>query len=305
MARIRTIKPEFWSHPVMGRLDDASKIMALALLNFADDEGYFLADPILIRNFARPFDEDSSSTRRALETLSRVGWIEVVDHPTHGPIGQIVNFEKHQRIDRPTPSKIRDYFDSSIIRRGLDEGSPLEGNREQGKEQGTTTTASTNDTPPASPPSASGAAAEVVGKPKRKAKPQGKDFAIAALELSPGVEAAFNRVWARYPRQGWNFTTKRPAPRRINYAEAVKRFSEILQFCPVRTSEGDAITADDLADATLAWVNTRVKEARAENSEIPNVPCVANFFSSAEGSKHHWKEALLEFFQAIPEAACH
>ena len=167
-----------------------------------------------------------------------------------------------------------------------------------------TSTNGTPDTPPASPPSASGAAAEVVGKPKKK-KPRGKDFAIAALELSPGVEAAFNRVWARYPRQGWNFTTKRPAPRRINYAEAVKRFSEILQFCPVRTSEGDAITADDLADATLAWVNTRVKEARAENSEIPNVPCVANFFSSAEGSKHHWKEALLEFFQAIPEAACH
>ena len=134
MARIRTIKPEFWGHPVMGRLEDAAKALALALLNMADDEGYFLADPALVRSFARPFDDDSTIARRCLDTLSKAGWIEVREHPVHGPIGLVINFRDHQAIDRPKASKIKDYF-STIDRRQIDETSPLEqgtGNREQG-----------------------------------------------------------------------------------------------------------------------------------------------------------------------------
>jgi hypothetical protein len=131
--RIRTIKPEFWSHPVIGLLDDADKLLAIGLLNLADDEGYFLAHPTLVRNALRPFDEDSTKTRRALETLSKVGWIEVREHSEQGQIGKVVNFTKHQRIDRPTASKIATYFDSTSPRRALDEPSLLE---RKGKEQG-------------------------------------------------------------------------------------------------------------------------------------------------------------------------
>jgi hypothetical protein len=137
MSRIRTIKPEFWSHPIIGRLEDGVKTLALALLNFADDEGYFLADPILIRNFARPFDEDSTNTRHYLDVLSNIGWIEVKNGSDHGQIGRVVNFKKHQKIDRPSASKIMIYFDSTNPRRILSDGSLLEqgtGNREQGKE---------------------------------------------------------------------------------------------------------------------------------------------------------------------------
>ena len=42
--RIRTLKPEFWSHPVISRQSDAAKLLAIGLLNYADDEGYFYAD---------------------------------------------------------------------------------------------------------------------------------------------------------------------------------------------------------------------------------------------------------------------
>ena len=135
MARIRTIKPEFWSHPVMGKLDDATKCLALALLNFSDDEGYFLADPVLVRSFARPFDEDSTITRRGLAQLEKSDWIEVCEHPSHGRIGRVVNFTSHQNVDRGKPSKIKEYFESSNDRRMIVEESALEqgtGNREQG-----------------------------------------------------------------------------------------------------------------------------------------------------------------------------
>lgn len=134
MARIRTVKPEFWSHPVMGKIDDSSKCLALALLNFADDEGYFLADPNLVRSSCRPFDDDSTTIRRCLDVLSKAEWIEVKTHPTHGPIGLVVNFVDHQKIDRPKPSSISTYFldvDSTIDRRLIAVG--MEGNGMEGK----------------------------------------------------------------------------------------------------------------------------------------------------------------------------
>jgi len=116
----------------MTRQDDATKCLAIALLNLADDEGYFLADPGLVRSFARPIDEESSTTRRLIAQLEKVGWIEVSNHSTHGLIGRVVNFQEHQSIDRPKPSKIKEYF-STNDRRTIDDDSSLEqgtGNRE-------------------------------------------------------------------------------------------------------------------------------------------------------------------------------
>lgn len=133
MARIRTVKPEFWTHPIMGRLDDSSKSLAIALLNFSDDEGYFLADPNLVRSSCRPFDDDSTIVRRCLAALIQAGWIEVKVHPTHGAIGLVVNFTAHQKIDRPKVSNISTYFiddESTIDRRLIAVG--MEGNVKEG-----------------------------------------------------------------------------------------------------------------------------------------------------------------------------
>lgn len=136
MARIRTVKPEFWSHPVMGKIDDTARCVALALLNYADDKGYFYADPILVRNFCRPFDEDSTNTRRSLETLRKAGWIEICGSPNNGDIGKIVNFLSHQKIDHASPSRIEKYFDSTRIRLGFDEDSTQDWILDHGMDHG-------------------------------------------------------------------------------------------------------------------------------------------------------------------------
>ena len=135
--RIRTVKPEFWSHPVMGRMDGQAQALALGLLNLSDDEGYFQADASVVRSALRPFDDESTTTRRCIDELSRVGWIEVRKHATHGAIGRVVNFAKHQRIDRPKDSNLKQYWDDGRIdessttnRRIIDDESTLEGNRE-------------------------------------------------------------------------------------------------------------------------------------------------------------------------------
>ena len=135
MARIRTIKPEFWNHPVMGKLDDSAKCLALALLNFADDEGFFLAEPNLVRSSCRPFDDDSTIIRRCLATLVESEWITLKIHPTHGPIGHISKFSEHQHIDRLKPSTLKSYFlddDSTNARRTIDDQSLREGKGMEG-----------------------------------------------------------------------------------------------------------------------------------------------------------------------------
>jgi hypothetical protein len=133
--RIRTVKPEFWVHPVMSRLPYDTRILALGLLNAADDEGYFDADPAYIRG-AVLFREDSSNVRRMLDELSRSGWITLCGTPER-PIGCVVNFRKHQRVDRPQPSRLKQYAlveSSTNDRRVLDDQSTQDQGTGKGKD---------------------------------------------------------------------------------------------------------------------------------------------------------------------------
>jgi hypothetical protein len=133
--RIRTVKPEFWQHPVMSRLPYDTRILALGLLNLADDEGYFSADPDYIRG-AVLFREDSSNVRRMLDELSRSAWITLCG-TAERPIGRVVNFRKHQRVDRPQPSRLKQYAldeSSTNDRRPLDERSTQDQGTGKGKD---------------------------------------------------------------------------------------------------------------------------------------------------------------------------
>ena len=118
----------------MAKQPDDVQLLALALLNYADDEGYFYADPALVRSALRPFDESSTKVRRGLEQLVKCGWIEVCEDPSqHGPIGRVVKFPKHQKIDRPNLSTIKDYWRSTNDQRVFDESSLLEGKGKEGR----------------------------------------------------------------------------------------------------------------------------------------------------------------------------
>lgn len=121
--RIRTLKPGFWGDERMAALPHSTRLLAIALLNFADDEGYFLANPALVRGALFPFDEDTTNVRRGLEELAQIGFVRLGIDGESRAVGQVVNFLKHQKIDRPNPSRIkgsaRFVEDSSNARRGL------------------------------------------------------------------------------------------------------------------------------------------------------------------------------------------
>ena len=134
--RIRTVKEGFWQSETLASIPKDSRLLAIALLNYADDKGFFFDVPQVIRGALFPFDEDSSSIRRGLDDLSHIGYIRRGVAPDGKRVAHIVNFLAHQRIDRPQPSKIAglevvwDQFDedSTNARRVFAVGMEEEGN---------------------------------------------------------------------------------------------------------------------------------------------------------------------------------
>src|SRR5687767_12313921 len=102
MARIRTIKPEFWRHEALSSLPEATHMLAAALLNYADDEGYFNANPKLVQAECCPLREPSVTLHDSLLSLCKIGYLRFGVTPDGRRYGQIVAFGDHQRINRPT-----------------------------------------------------------------------------------------------------------------------------------------------------------------------------------------------------------
>ncbi|HGP4137752.1 TPA: DnaT-like ssDNA-binding domain-containing protein [Enterobacter roggenkampii] len=108
MARIRTIKPEFWTDEDMSEVSEAACLLAIGLLNYADDEGYFNANPKLIKAAIFPIREQSGSIPVLLRELSSVGYISLFSGHDGKIYGLVNNFSKHQVINKAKKSIIRD-----------------------------------------------------------------------------------------------------------------------------------------------------------------------------------------------------
>lgn len=111
MARIRTIKPEFWRDELLAGVTSEAALLAIGLLNHCDDEGYFNANPKLVESDVFPLRTLTSTTPALLLELSRIGYIEVFSGSDGKTYGKVANFEKHQVINKKTPSKIKDLCD--------------------------------------------------------------------------------------------------------------------------------------------------------------------------------------------------
>ncbi len=143
MARIRTVKPEFWLCEDLATVSESSRLLAIALLNQADDDGYFRANPLLLKAAVSPLTEPSMSIHKSLDELSIIDYIRLYRGSDGKHYGLVVGFVKHQKINRPTPSKIKDLVDiteSSVSAHDLlttgkeRKGKEVEQGREQGKE---------------------------------------------------------------------------------------------------------------------------------------------------------------------------
>lgn len=106
MARIRTIKPEFWTDEDLSSISAEAALLAIALLNYADDEGYFKAHPGLVRAGCMPLRDTLRRIAEMLTELVEIGYLRLGTGPDGKRYGHIVSFLKHQRISHPAKSQI-------------------------------------------------------------------------------------------------------------------------------------------------------------------------------------------------------
>lgn len=109
MARIRTIKPEFWTDDLLGSLSRDARLLFVATWNMADDEGLLRWSPPIIKGAAFPFDDDITvqTVQALMAELEEAGIIFAYKGGrSQQALGYVVNFHKHQKINRPSPSRL-------------------------------------------------------------------------------------------------------------------------------------------------------------------------------------------------------
>jgi len=211
VARIRTIKPEFFTSLTVASLSLHARLTFIGLWTHVDDEGRCVDDARLVKAAVWPLDDrvsaDVETDLKELSESSLIARYKVGDRSFLAVTG----WREHQRINRPTKSKLPgpDQADpepalapvtssnghvcalSAAPHEQLTEGSRQERNREQGtgnREQGTNT------------------------RPAR-----------ARTTLNRTEVEAFERFWAAYPRReakrdaqkAWKAATTRTNPATI------------------------------------------------------------------------------------------
>jgi len=103
MARIRTVKPEFWSDGDMLKLSRDARLFYIGLWNFCDDNGVLEYDLTSMK--ARIFPNDRISVDKLLKELVDIGKALIYEVEKRQYIF-IKNLANHQVIDRPRKSHL-------------------------------------------------------------------------------------------------------------------------------------------------------------------------------------------------------
>jgi hypothetical protein len=128
MARIRTIKPEFWDSPGSETVDPRWRLLYIAMWNWADDYGRGKAEARELLGFAFPRDEQLTLD----EFRGGLGEVRRVFHVKFYKIDGrsfywVSTWEKHQRIDKRSGARWPEYdpateydpVDGSLVNTGV------------------------------------------------------------------------------------------------------------------------------------------------------------------------------------------
>lgn len=108
MARIRTIKPEFWEDEKIGELPIPCRLFFIGCWNFADDFGVIKNNPVLLKSQIFPYDENLrvSEIRKWIDALvdARMLIPIILDGEDNRPAEEsyylIRTFRSHQVLDK-------------------------------------------------------------------------------------------------------------------------------------------------------------------------------------------------------------
>ncbi len=134
MARIRTIKPEFWTSEQVVECPPMARLLFIGMWNFCDDQGVHPASVKRIKMEVFPGDDITSQDVTGLiERLKSVGLI--VEYEVENRVYWAVTGWNHQRIKKPTfrhpPPPVPHQFPTSsepVGNPSPPEGKGMEGN---------------------------------------------------------------------------------------------------------------------------------------------------------------------------------
>ena len=113
MGRIRSIKPEFPQSESMGRISRDARLCFVEMWTIADDEGRLRGSSRMLASLLFPYDDDAP---KLIDTW--LSELQAEDCIVRYEVGdahyiQIVKWLEHQKIDRPSKSKIPQFDLSS------------------------------------------------------------------------------------------------------------------------------------------------------------------------------------------------
>lgn len=105
MARIRTVKPDFWRDQELALLSRDARLFYIGLWNFADDDGRVIGDPAYLKGQIFPYDEDARVEVYLEELRSQDKIVQYTSDKGEKFI-HVVRLNKHQKIDKRYPSTL-------------------------------------------------------------------------------------------------------------------------------------------------------------------------------------------------------
>lgn len=109
MARIRTIKPEYWEDEVIGALSLGARLLFIATWNYADDEGLIRWSAPHLKSVAFRYDNNihTDNVEAWMSEIEQAGLVFTYSTARdRGRLAFIVHFRRHQRIDKPQEAKL-------------------------------------------------------------------------------------------------------------------------------------------------------------------------------------------------------
>jgi hypothetical protein len=115
VGRIRTIKPEFPQSESIGKISRDARLLFLQLFTICDDSGRTRAASRMLASLLYPYDDDAPGLIEGwLEELDRENLIvRYAAEDTH--YLEICKWQKHQKIDHPSLSRLPEFSESSRI----------------------------------------------------------------------------------------------------------------------------------------------------------------------------------------------
>lgn len=216
MARIRSIKPEFPHSESMGRVSRDARLTFVELWTLADDAGRLRGNSRMLASLLFPYDDDAKGLIDGwLGELEREHCIQryQIDGTSYV---QVCNWLTHQKIDKPSQSKIPPFDESSRILSKPRERSSEDlrigsgSGRDQGEEGNGGEAPAQSAVPPA-------------GKPRKRKAPIPDDFTFTeelrqyTVTRLPDVDPAafFESFRGKALAKGWTY---------VNWDQALQEF---------------------------------------------------------------------------------